>query len=137
MTPDTDIGVVQFTRAAPTKGIKGQHKFNSTSSDDALDDSLALRDNQIDTTPHVTKYDIPIRVTSKTQNYKSVLPNCRTLKLWDVQNKHKFGFISLGSLKLPDQITPKDTNGSSIQLHKVIAASGNYNFLGEQMNVSN
>ena len=59
-------------------------------------------------TDSFTKYDIPITTKSKTQNYKSVLPHCATLRLWDVQNKHKFRFIPLRDLCLPKQLCPRD-----------------------------
>ena len=132
-TSDTDTAAVQVTPASTNKGTTSQSKLSYTLFDDALDDSLARNDNHKDISSAFTKYEIPLKVSSRTQNYKSVLPNYPTLKLWDVQNKHKFGLIPLGSLKLPDQITPKDIN--SIQLHNVIATSGKYNFLGDQINV--
>ena len=63
-------------------------------------------------TESFTKYDISIRVKSKVQNYKSALPHCATLRLWDVQNKHKFGVIPLGDLLLPKQVLPREGGGT-------------------------
>ena len=48
-----------------------------------------------------TKYDLPLRIKNKASTYKQLLPNCPTLQAWDKQNKFKFGFIPLGTLKVP------------------------------------
>ena len=84
--PDIDTDAVQITPAFPTRGTTSQPKPNYTSVDDTLDDSIALSDNHKDISSALIKYDIPLRVSSKTQNYKAVLPNCPTLKLWDVNS---------------------------------------------------
>ena len=83
-----------------------------------------------------TKYDIPITTKSKTQNYKSVLPHGATLRLWDVQNKHKFGFILLGDLCLPKQLCPREGGWGSIALHNCLKNSDTHNFMSEQISIS-
>ena len=83
-----------------------------------------------------TKYDIPITTKSKIQNYKSALPHCATLRLWDVQNKHKFGFIPLGDLCLPKQLCPREGGRDSIALHNCLKNSDTHNFMGEQLSIS-
>ena len=70
--------------------LKNQQQASINDSDAKLlkEDSYVFHD-----TESLNKYDISIRVKNKVQNYKSALPHCATLRLWDVQNKHKFGFI--------------------------------------------
>ena len=89
--------------------------------------------NEYQDTDSFTKYDIPIITKSKIQNCKSALPHCATLRLWHVQNKHKFGFIPLGDLLLPEHVLPREGGGDSISMHYCIKNSDNHNFMGEQI----
>ena len=89
--------------------------------------------NEYQETDSFTKYDIPIITKSKIHNYKSALPHCATLKLWDVQNKHKFGFIPLGDLLLPKYVRPREGGGDSISMHYCIKNSDEHNFMGKQI----
>ena len=82
-----------------------------------------------------TKYDLPLRIKNKVSTYRQVLPSCPTLQAWDSQNKFKFGFIPLGSLKVPDRWQPKDSNLDPLVLHKKVKDSGDYNFMKSQITV--
>ena len=53
-----------------------------------------------------TKYDLPLRIKNKVSTYRQVLPSCPSLQAWDSQNKFKFSFIPLASLKVPDNVNP-------------------------------
>ena len=99
---------------------KGHDKRSHASIGDAFDNVVAFEANHSAEVLPLTKYDIPLRVKSKVQNYKSVLPRCPTLKLWDIQNKYKFGFIPLGDPHLPEQVLPKNIEANTFDLHKVI-----------------
>ena len=82
-----------------------------------------------------TKYDLPLRIKNKRASYKQLLPTCPTLRLWDVQNKYKFGFIPLGDVKLPSNVNPSHIKEDPIALHTKIKASGYHNFMGKQVNI--
>ena len=82
-----------------------------------------------------TKYDLPLRIKNKVSTYKQLLPNCPTLQAWDKQNKFKFGFIPLGTLKVPTNCQPKHSNCDPLVLHKKIKDSGDYNFMKSQITV--
>ena len=82
-----------------------------------------------------TKYDLPLSKKNKVSTYRQVLPSCPTLQAWDSQNKFKFGFIPLGSLKVPDKWQPKDSNLDPLVLHKKVKDSGDYKFMKSQITV--
>ena len=110
--------------------------YQHTSKDDVDAKLLVADTHDTDDIESFTKYEIPLRVKTKTQNYKAALPHCPTLRLWDVQNKHKFGFIPLGDLLLPKQVLPKNGEVDNILLHQRIKNSGYYNFMGEQITLN-
>ena len=89
--------------------------------------------NENQETDQLSKYDIPITTKSKSQSYKSALPHCATLRLWDVQNKYKFGFIPLGNLCLPHRVYPREGGLDSIAMHHRLKHSKANNFMGEQI----
>ena len=82
-----------------------------------------------------TKYDLPLRIKNKVSTYKQLLPNCPTLQAWDKQNKFKFGFIPLGTLKVPTNYQPKHSIYDPLVLHKKVKDSGDYNFMKSQITV--
>ena len=82
-----------------------------------------------------TKYDLPLRIKNKVSTYKQLLPNCPTLQAWDKQNKFKFGFIPLGTLKVPTNCQPKHSIYDPLVLHKKVKDSGDYNFMKSQITV--
>ena len=95
-TKTCNSNITQFNRRAITKAsVKNQHHASINDADARL---LKLDTHECHDTESL-KYDIPFRVKNKVQNYKSALPYCATLRLLDVQNKHKFGFIPLTSLQ--------------------------------------
>ena len=83
-----------------------------------------------------TKYDLDLRLKAK-KSYKEFLPTCQTLQHWEAHTKFKFevGFITLGDLKLPQVVSPKQTSLDPLQLHKKIKNSGEYNYLQSQFTV--
>ena len=83
-----------------------------------------------------TKYDLSPRTKNRNASYKELLPTCPTLKLWDIQNKYKFGFIPLGDLDLPSQVSPSKFQDYPIALHAMIKDSGQTNFLEKQVNIT-
>ena len=82
-----------------------------------------------------TKYELPLRIKSKSISYKEVLPSCPTLQLWEAQNKYKFGFIPLGGQLMPDAVRAKDLDSDPIALHNIISQASQYNFLQSQINI--
>ena len=82
-----------------------------------------------------TKYDLPLRIKNKVSTYKQLLPNCPTLQAWDKQNKFKFSFIPLGTLKVPTGCQPKYSTCDPLVLHKKVKDSGDYNFMKSQITV--
>ena len=82
---------------------------------------------------HCSKYNLPLRIKSKSISYKQVLPDCPTLQAWEAQNKYKFGFIPLESQLMPDNVNPMDSYDDPIILHKKITDSQQYNFLQSQI----
>ena len=82
-----------------------------------------------------TKYELPLRIKSKSISYEEVLPSCPTLQLWEAQNKYKFGFIPLGDQLLPDDVRAKDLDTDPIALHNIISEANQYNFLQSQINI--
>ena len=97
-TKTCNSNITQVNRRAITKAsVKNQHHASINDADARL---LKLDTHECHDTESLTKYDIPFRVKNKVQNYKSALPHCATLRLLDVQNKHKFGFIPLRDLLL-------------------------------------
>ena len=76
-----------------------------------------------------TKYDLPLRIKNKVSTYKQLLPSCPTLQAWDKQNKFKFGFIPLGTLKVPESCQPKHSHCNPLVLHNMVKNSGDYNFM--------
>ena len=75
-----------------------------------------------------SKYDLPLRIKNRSITYKQVLPSCPTLRLWDVQNKFKIGFIPLGSQLMPDHLNPIDVDANPLALHNCMVESKEYNF---------
>ena len=82
-----------------------------------------------------TKYDLPLRLKDKKLDYTKIMGSCPTLQLWDKQTGHKFRFIPMGDLDVPLTTTPSNVNTDPLALHKVIKASGEYNFKNCQINV--
>ena len=80
-----------------------------------------------------SKYDLPLRIKSKSISYKQVLSDCPTLQHWEAQNKFKFGFIPLGSQLMPKDVNPMESKDDPITLHKQITDSNQYNFLQSQI----
>ena len=105
------------------------------SKNDAISNSEASFSNDCPLVEETTKYELPVWIRDKTASCKQLIPTCPTLKLWDSQNKFKFGFIPLGDLALPSCVQPTASREDLIALHAVIAASGSYNFMNKQTNI--
>ena len=105
------------------------------SKNDAISNSQASLSNNCPSVEETIKYDLPVRIRDKTASYKQLIPNCPTLKLWDSQNKFKFGFIPLGDLALPSYVEPTSSMEELIALHAVITSSRDYNFMNKQINI--
>ena len=98
--------------------------------------SQATSSSAVDTDIQVTtKYDLPLRLKDRKLDYTKIMGSCPTLQLWDKQTDHKFGFIPMGDLDVPLTTTPSNVNTDPLALHKVIKASGEYNFKNCQINV--
>ena len=82
-----------------------------------------------------TKYDLPLRIKNKVSTYRQVLPSCPILQAWDSQNKFKFGFIPLGSLKVPDKCQQNNSVIDPLALHKKVRGSRDYDFMKSQITV--
>ena len=98
--------------------------------------SEAIGSSAMDTDMQVTtKYDLPLRLKDRQLDYTKVMGSCPTLQTWNKQTGHKFGFIPMGELDVPFTTTPSKLNIDPLALHKVIKASGEYNFKNCQINV--
>ena len=136
-----------FPKVKQNKQIVGSNQQNPITADTFEDLSTTLSHQKIhhtiDTNEHDlkhvevsdTKYDLPLRIKNKVSTYKQLLPSCPTLQAWDKQNKFKFGFIPLGTLKVPESCQPKHSNCNPIDLHKMVKDSGDYNFMKSQITV--
>ena len=80
-----------------------------------------------------SKYDLPLRLRDRKLDYTNIMASCPTLQLWDRQNAHKFGFIPLGDLDVPPTSSPSNVDTDPLTLHKIIKASGKYNFKDAQI----
>ena len=104
-----------------------QHKYSSDGSVSGTSTSLTYQDqnpitstdqgDSMDEESSDSKYDLPLRIKTKVSTYKQVLPNCPTLQAWDKQNKFKFGFIPLGTSKVPDKCQLRDSSLDPLLLH--------------------
>ena len=113
-----------MTKARPTVFPKVDPPNQATSSS-AMDTDIQV----------TTKYDLPLRLKDRKLDYTKIMGSCPTLQLWDKQTDHKFGFIPMGDLDVPFTTTPSNVNTDPLALHKVIKASGEYNFKYCQINV--
>ena len=108
------------------------HEKHSLASEyDASTNSETLEHRDPLVSQITTKYYLSLRIKNKNASYKELLPICSTLKLWDVQNKHKFGFTPLGDLHLPSQVGPSNSQEDPIALHAMIKDPGQTIFLGK------
>ena len=63
--------------------------------------------------------------------WHSTVENCVYFKKWKEQSKYDFGFVPLGDLILPTSANASHLKvDNPVELHKLIKASGTYNFLG-------
>ena len=131
----SQVAFVDGTQVMTQAGIEVKNKHHLKAPMKQLHEKVPKVTND-QATDSYTKYDIPITTKTKTQNYKSALPHCATLRLWDIQNKHKFGFIPLGDLCLPKQVCPREGGWDSIALHKFLKNSDKHNFMGHQVTIS-
>ena len=96
---------------------------------------LTTRPLRTSDTQSASKYDLPLRFRDKKFDYTNKMASCPTLQLWDKQNAHKLGFIPLGDLDVPPTLSPANVNTDPLTVHKIIKASGKYNFKKCQINV--
>ena len=86
-----------ITVAKNTVTHRGHAVVSNMSDCDAITVANA-RNCQVEAKYHdTTKYDLPLFMKNKTAKYKEILPTSPTLKLWDVQNKNKFGITPWGN----------------------------------------
>ena len=98
--------------------------------------SEAIGSSAMDTDMQVTtKYDQSLCLKDRKFDRTKIMDSCPTLQTWDKQTGHKFGFIPMGELDVPFTTTPSKVNIDPLALHKVIKASGEYNFKNCQINV--
>ena len=81
------------------------------------------------------KYDLDLRFHSRHRNKVATAKNCETFKLWDLQNRDKFGFIPLQDQLLPPDDNPAVKKQSVWQDHAEVAKTGTYNFMKAQIPV--
>ena len=94
---------------------------------DVVDQSISS--TYADTNNQTTsKYDLPLRLRDKKLDYTNIMASCPTLQLWDEQNAYKFGFV-------PPTLSPSNVDTDPLTLHKIIKASGKYNFKDAQIRV--
>ena len=62
--------------------------------------------------------------------------DCVTFQNWDAQNSEKFGFIPLGDLLLPPIDLKNVTKEKVFDVHRQIKASGTFNFMKSQIQIS-
>ena len=63
--------------------------------------------------------------------------NCDNYKMWKCQTSFDFGFIPLGEFITPSpNVQSNSMTSDRIDLHKIIKASGTYNYLGCRIPVS-
>ena len=58
------------------------------------------------------KYELDLRIHSLHRQKVASAKNCDTFKLWDLQNKEKFGFIPLQNQLLPEVDIPAEKNSN-------------------------
>ena len=158
--PPSDVGtalqdtchLVETTCPSPSqvkehKRITASNQQNLTTSATVNDFPITLSHHKSDCTMDInepdvnhgegtdTKYDLPLRIQNKVSTYKQLLPSCPTLQAWDKQNKFKFGFIPLGTLKVPEKCQPKYSHCNPLVLHNMVKNSGDYNFMKSQITV--
>ena len=90
--------------------------------------------NPNDESVNSTKYDLDLCHKVK-RTYKNFLPTCQTLQHWEANTKFKFGFIPLGELNLPAEVTVSQSSLDALQLHKVIKKSDENDFMHSQIMV--
>ena len=136
-----------LSQVKKTKQIVGSSQQNSIIAGTANDLPTTLSHHKtyhtMDTNEHDfkhgevsdTKYDLPLRIKNKVSTYKQPLPSCPTLQAWDKQDKFKFGFIPLGTLKVPEICQPKHSHCNPLVLPNMVKNSGDYNFVKSQITV--
>ena len=88
--------------------------------------------NPKDETINRTKYYLDLRHKVR-RSYKDFLPTCQTLQQREANTKFKFGFIPLGELKLPQEVSVSHSSLGPYQLHQKIKNSGENNFMRSQI----
>ena len=90
----------------------------------------------LDNKTHIQdKYDLDLRFHSRHRHKVATAKNCEIFKLWDLQNKDKFGFIPLQDQLLPQEVIPAVKKRSILQDHAEVAKTGTYNFMKAQIPV--
>ena len=81
------------------------------------------------------KYELDLRFHSRHRQKVASPKNCDTFKLWDLQNKEKFGFIPLQNQLLPEVDIPAEKNSNIWDDHTDVISTGTYNFMRAQIPV--
>ena len=82
------------------------------------------------------KYDLDLRFRPRHRDKIEAAQDCVTFQNWDAQNSEKFGFIPLGDLLLPPIDLKNVTKEKIFDVHRRIKASGTFNFMKSQIQIS-
>ena len=118
-------------------GVRGKrHTVIDSVSKPQVTKSPVTNSLGLDNKTHIQdKYDLDLRFHSRHRQKVATAKNCEIFKLWDLQNKDKFGFIPLQDQLLPQEDIPAVKNQSILQDHAEVAKSGTYNFMKAQIPV--
>ena len=104
--------------------------------DSSSTENVQLRRRRSVTDGQNDKYDLDLRFRPRHRDKIVTAQDCVTFQKWDSQNSEKFGFIPLGDLMLPSINLKNITEEKIFDVHRRIKASGTFNFMKSQIQIS-